>query len=141
MLSTADEAMMKSTRMRKRVYEVIQQVWISDPGSNGVGSTRKLFSQAPPLKGRQATFLSVIIPISLQAAVKSSERPQASKHEAVGGNLKSLHFQFYRNPVEVIVNPSTGAASGLRVEITALKQGPDGQAVAHGTGTFAYAQS
>ena len=75
----------------------------------------------------------------LQAAAKCSDRPETSNNQVIGSHPKSLHFQFYRNPVEVIVDPMTGAASGLRVEITALKQGPHGQAVAVGTGRPAYA--
>lgn len=61
-------------------------------------------------------------PPTLQAAAKPKP-----------GAAQNLHFQFYRNPVEVLVGPS-GKAEGLKVEITALKEGPDGQAVAVGTG-------
>lgn len=68
-----------------------------------------------------ATFLRT----TLQAAAKPKP-----------GAVQNLHFQFYRNPVEVLVGPS-GKAEGLKVEITALKEGPDGQAVAVGTGGLA----
>ena len=76
-----------------------------------------------PLAILISAALSCHLPLpTLQAAAKPKP-----------GAAQNLHFQFYRNPVEVLVGPS-GKAEGLKVEITALKEGPDGQAVAVGTG-------
>jgi adrenodoxin-NADP+ reductase len=48
---------------------------------------------------------------------------------------RHLHFQFYRNPVEVVADTS-GAASAVRVERTQLQVLPGGGMVAVGTGEF-----
>ncbi|GBF88624.1 NADPH:adrenodoxin mitochondrial-like [Raphidocelis subcapitata] len=50
------------------------------------------------------------------------------------GAQQHLRFQFYRNPVEVMVDPS-GAACGVRVERTRLEATPRG-VVAVGTGEY-----
>ncbi|GFR51380.1 hypothetical protein Agub_g13809 [Astrephomene gubernaculifera] len=53
-----------------------------------------------------------------------------------GAGERRLWFQFYRNPVEVLRGPD-GGVTGLRVERTAVRPGPEGgPAVAVGTGEY-----
>ena len=55
---------------------------------------------------------------------------------------RALHFQFYRSPTEVLVDPVSGATRGLRVERTALiRPSAGGAAVAVGTGEWAWVHS
>ncbi|KAI8470287.1 MAG: NADP adrenodoxin-like ferredoxin reductase [Monoraphidium minutum] len=57
-------------------------------------------------------------------AAAAKQPPGADRH---------LHFQFYRNPVEVLAD-AAGAARGVRVERTRLEARPGGGVVAVGTG-------
>lgn len=60
--------------------------------------------------------------------------PQAAAKQPPGAE-KHLHFQFYRNPVEILTDAS-GAAAGVKVEITQLQTNSTGAAVAVGTGRY-----
>lgn len=51
------------------------------------------------------------------------------------GTDRHLHFQFYRNPAEVLAS-SNGAVNGIRVEKTQLQTNSIGSVVAVGTGQF-----
>eukprot|EP00798_Chlamydomonas_sp_ICE-L_P023901 gene23901-9468_t len=68
-----------------------------------------------------------VVDIISQAAAKSIS-------EDVEG--RKLHFQFNRNPVEVVTDSSTKAVVGVRVEKSMTQVDSSGKAVAVGTGEF-----
>jgi hypothetical protein len=57
--------------------------------------------------------------ITNAAASKKHEDSDDSRPSCT--SPKNLHFQFYRNPVEILVDPVTGKAAGLKVERTELR--------------------
>ena len=106
-----------------------------------------------PLAGRPPRPQQAWQTISAPALRRPSPSPLSSSwppHQAASASAagmaadsqRALHFQFYRSPTEVLVDPVSGATRGLRVERTALiRPSAGGPAVAVGTGEWALVHS
>ncbi|GAX76390.1 hypothetical protein CEUSTIGMA_g3835.t1 [Chlamydomonas eustigma] len=153
-ISPSDEVVLKTTRTKKRIFEIISKA--AAITATGIAGTQTLINAVPSSSAPVVTTLladkagpETIISRSSVSIEKHEDQGSSSgsSEQAVkkgsGTATASLHFQFYRNPVEIVVDPLTGKAAGLKVERTELRhderqQGREGEmaVVAVGTGVM-----
>ncbi|KAL6753641.1 hypothetical protein V8C86DRAFT_2723128 [Haematococcus lacustris] len=133
-VSEADCAVLKASRSKRRVVDIIKQA----VAQAELTTTTKAGS---PLQSPELLSAAAAVPSSSSSQATWTEAPSASSNDTQqgaghGSASRHLHFQFYRQPTEVLLDDA-GSVRGLRVEVTHLITPPGASApVAVGTGVY-----
>ncbi|KZV46272.1 NADPH:adrenodoxin oxidoreductase, mitochondrial-like [Dorcoceras hygrometricum] len=121
----ADEIEMKSSRIRKRVYELLSRA--ANPGTSSLSNQRELHFV---FFHRPEKFLDSEDKSGHLAGVRLEKT-------ILKGNQRELHFVFFHRPEKFLDSEDkSGHLAGVRLEKTILKGDEQAKQVAVGTGVY-----
>ena len=135
-VSEADRAEMAAERPKRRLYEIM---------TKAVGEADERAARAEAAAERADSAAAAAASASSSGGGGKNRQEGgaiADLAELASGMRRTLHLQFYRNPVELLAGPDGASVAAVRVERTRLERPPGGggggggASVAVGTGQF-----